>query len=62
MAQTFRRNHSISHTFRDTSIFVFCNFCEKFENLKWSSFLTRQNFLKIEFTTLQGYPVGQKFR
>ena len=23
---------------------MFCNFCEKFENSKWSPFLVRQNF------------------
>ena len=26
MDQKFRRNHSISHGFQDTGIFVFCNF------------------------------------
>ena len=31
MGQIIRRNRSISHGFRDISIFVFCNFCEKFK-------------------------------
>ena len=47
MGQKFCQNHSISHGFQDTSIFVFCNFCEKFENSKWPSFLVRQNFWKL---------------
>ena len=46
--------------FRDTSIFMFCNFCEKFENLKWPPFLARQNF----FENWHGYsaeiPRGSK--
>ena len=46
MGQKFRRNRSISHGFRDTSIFVFCNFCEKFENSKWPPYLVRQKFLE----------------
>ena len=25
---------------------MFCNFCEKFENSKWPSFLARQNFFQ----------------
>ena len=29
--QIFRRNRSICHGFEHISIFVFCNFCEKFE-------------------------------
>ena len=32
--------------FRDISIFVFCNFCEKFENSKWPPFWERQNFFE----------------
>ena len=43
-------------------IFVFCNFFENFENSKWPPFWARQNFLKIEKTTPQRYPGGQKFR
>ena len=41
VAQKFHRNCSISHGFQDISIFVFCNFCEKFENSKWPPFLVR---------------------
>ena len=40
----FHRNRSIYQGFRDISIFMFCNFCEKFENSKWPPFLVRQNF------------------
>ena len=32
MGKKFRQNRSTSHGFQDTGIFVFCNFCEKFEN------------------------------
>ena len=46
---------------RYISIFMFCNFCEKFENSKWPPFLARQNFFKIGITTPQRYPVGQNF-
>ena len=35
------RNRSIQHGFRDITIFMFCNFCEKFENSKWPPFLAR---------------------
>ena len=28
------------------SIFMFCNFCEKFENSKWPPFFARQNFFE----------------
>ena len=34
VGQKFGRNHSILHSFRDISIFVFCKFCEKFKILK----------------------------
>ena len=44
--QKFRRNCSILQGFRDISIFVFCNFCENFENSKWPPFLARQNFFE----------------
>ena len=42
--QKFRRNRSILQGFRDISIFMFCNFCEKFENSKWPPFLARKFF------------------
>ena len=44
--QKFRRNRSIQQGFRDISIFMFCNFCEKFENSKWLPFLARQIFFE----------------
>ena len=56
VGQKFRRNRSVWQGFRDISIFMFCNFCEKFENLKWSPFLEGQNFLKIGMATLETYP------
>ena len=61
MGKKFRRNHSILHGFLDTGIFVFCNYCEKFENSRVTIF-GETTFLKIGFTTLQRYPMGQKFR
>ena len=61
MGQKFHQNHSITHGFRDISTFVFCNFCEKFENSKWPPFLVRQIF----FENWDGYsakiPAGQRF-
>ena len=33
-------------SFRDISTFVFCNFCKKFENLKWPPLLARQIFFE----------------
>ena len=44
VGQRFRRNCSISHGFQDilVSIFVFCNFCEKFI---MATILARQKFL-----------------
>ena len=62
VGQKFRRNRSILQGFQDITIFIFFNFCEKFENSKWPQFLARQKFFKIGITTLQGYPAGQKLR
>ena len=62
VGQKFRRNRSILYGFRALSIFMFCNFCEKFENSKWPPFWRDKIFLKIGITTLHRYPVGQKFR
>ena len=60
MDQKFRRNRSIWYSFRDISIFMFCNFCEKFENSKWPPFLARKFF----FENWHGYsadiPCGSK--
>ena len=50
VGQKFCPNCSISHGFRDISIFVFCDFCDKFENSKWPPFLP-----------LSSYPAGQNF-
>ena len=44
VGQKFLRNRSMQHDFRDISIFVFCNFCEKLKNSKWLTFLAGQNF------------------
>ena len=41
VGQKFCRNCAITHGFRDLSIFVFCNFCQKFEKSKWLPFLAR---------------------
>ena len=60
VGQKFRRNRSIQQGFQDISIFMFCNFCEKFENSKWPPFLARQNL----FENWHGYsteiPCGSK--
>ena len=60
VGQTFCRNRPISHGFRDISIFVFYDFCEKCENSKWLPFLARQIF----FENWDGYsaeiPCGSK--
>ena len=44
------------------SIFVFCNFCEKFENSKWPHFWQDKKFWKIQMATPERCPVGQTFR
>ena len=62
VGQKFRRNRSILQGFRDISIVMFCNFCEKFENSKWPPFLATQKFFQNWVTTLQRYPATQKFR
>ena len=42
--------------------FVFCNYCEKFENSKQPPFWKRLKFFcKNVLVNLQRYPVGQKF-
>ena len=58
--QKFRRNRSIQHVFRDISIFVFCNFCEKFENSKWPPFLARENFFENWENYSTEIPCGSK--
>ena len=60
MGQKFRRNRSISHGFRDISIFVFCNFCEKFENSKWPPYLARQIFFENWDRYSAEIPCGSK--
>ena len=67
--QKFRRNCSISHSFQDTSIFVFCNICKNSKILNCRHFWGDKNFFLIievtslhrGLTTLQGYPMGKKF-
>ena len=51
VGQKFRQNCSIVHGFQDISIFMFCKFCEKFENSEWPLLLMRQNF----FENCDGY-------
>ena len=60
VGQKFRRNHSIQQGFRDISIFMFCNFCEKFENSKWPPFLARQNFFENRHGYSAEIPCGSK--
>ena len=62
VAQKFCRNHSISHSFRDTSIFVFCNFCEKVKIQNGCHFWWDKKILKTRPPTQQSYSMGQKFR
>ena len=58
--QKFRRNRSILQGFRDISIFMFCNFCEKFENSKWPPFLARENFFQDWDNYSAEIPCGSK--
>ena len=58
--QTFRRNRSIQQGFRDISIFMFCNFCEKFENSKWPPFLAREIFFENWENYSAEIPCGSK--
>ena len=44
MAKKIHRNRSILHDFQDTSIFVCCYFCKKFENSKWPPFFGETEF------------------
>ena len=60
VGQKFRRNRSIYYGFRDISIFMFCNFCEKFENSKWPPFLARQNFFQNWDNCSAEIPCGSK--
>ena len=60
VGQKFRRNHSILQGFRDISIFMFCNFCEKFENSKWPPFLARHNFFQNWYNYSAEIPCGSK--
>ena len=60
VGQKFRRNRSILQGFRDISIFMFCNFCEKFENSKWPPFLARQNFFQNWDNYSAEIPCGSK--
>ena len=60
MGQKFRWNRSLLHGFQDMSIFVFCNFCEKFENSNWPPFLARQTFFENWVDYSAGIPCGSK--
>ena len=60
VAQKFCRNRSIFQGFRDISIFMFCNFCEKFENSKWPPFLARENFFQNWDNYSEEIPWGSK--
>ena len=60
VGQKFRRNRSILQGFRDISIFMFCNFCEKFENSKWPPFLARQKFFHNWDNWSAEIPCGSK--
>ena len=51
---------SILQGFRDISIFMFCNFCEKFENSKWPPFLARQKFFQNWDNYSAEIPCGSK--
>ena len=62
VGQKFHQNRSTSHGLGDTSKFKFYHFCQKLQNSKWPPFLERGNFLGIEQSTYQRYPVDQKFR
>ena len=56
VGEKFRQNRSISHGFRDISIFA--------KNSKIQNghhFWRDKSFLKIGMATLERYPVGQKF-
>ena len=46
VGQKFCRNRSIWHGFRHTIIFMFSDFCEKFDNTKWLPFMAGQNFFE----------------
>ena len=39
---------------------MFCNFCEKFENSKWPTFLARQNFFENWHGYSAAIPYGSK--
>ena len=60
VGQTFCRNRSILHGYRDKSIFVFCDFCETFKNSKWPPFLARQIFFENWVSYTAKVPCGSK--
>ena len=49
-----------STVFWDISIFVFCNFCENFENSKWPPFWARQKFFENWENYSAEIPCGSK--
>ena len=60
VGKKFRQNRSILQGFRDISIFMFCNFCEKFENSKWPPFLARHKFFQSWDNYSVEIPCGPK--
>ena len=60
MGQKVCRIRSVWHGFRDTSIFVFCDFCKKLENSKWLPFLAGQKFFENWVTHSVELPCGSK--
>ena len=60
VGQKFCRNRFIPHGFRDTSIFVFCDFCKKFENSKWPPFLAGQKFFENWISYSEDVPCWSK--
>ena len=61
VGQIFCRNRSISHGFRNTSIFVFCIFEKKSIVENGHHFWRMKYLLKLGKASLHRYPVGQKF-
>ena len=55
---------SLCHGFRDTSIFMFCDFCKKFENSKWPPFLAGkkicENWVSYSEEVLYGSKISLK--
>ena len=61
VVQKFRRNHSIQHGFRDTSIFVLCIFENNLKIQNGRHFGQVKYLLKLGKASPHRYPVCQKF-